>query len=272
VRELDLTGVPTWNPVTPSPLLGLSPQPNLYAVFFTDANHGWIVGDHATILTTADGGNTWSGGENLLTFGSGTIFRSVYIDTSGTGSGNGDGWAVGDDGSGNAVFGHWDGGGWQNWPLNPLPQTYPTEGLALHSVYLTSPVDGFAVGAGVTGTTAPLSGIFHLDPPTIPVQIVTTSTGYTSSSTYTSTITSTVTSSTSSSTSAGNIGGSSTQSTSSQLSTSSSQTETASSESVTTPLVTPVIPGFPVESIIAGIVVGLTALAIARRRHPRKTS
>jgi photosystem II stability/assembly factor-like uncharacterized protein len=286
VLKLDLTGVPTWNQITPSPLLGLSPEPNLYGVYFTDSNHGWIVGDHATILTTADGGNTWSGGEYQLTFGTSTIFRSVFVDTYGVGSGNGDGWTVGDDGSGNAVFGHWDGLIWQNWPLNPLPQTYPNEGLALYSVYLKSPVDGFAVGAGVTGTPAPLSGIFHLDPPTIPVQIVTTSAGSTSS--YTSTITSTIAPATSSSTSTSTSGGSETQSTSSstgsssttsQQSTSSSQTQTTSSESMvtttsslTTPLVTPVIPGFPVESIIAGILVGLAALAIARRRRAARTT
>jgi hypothetical protein len=42
--------------------------------------------------------------------------------------------------------------------------------------------------------------------------------------------------------------------------------------SATTPLVTPVIPGFPVESIIAGILVGLTVLAIARRGRARKAS
>jgi photosystem II stability/assembly factor-like uncharacterized protein len=286
VLKLDLSGVPTWNLITPSPLLGLSPQPNLFGVFFTDSNHGWIVGSQATILTTADGGNTWSGGPNQLTFGSGTVFRSVFIDASGIGAGNGDGWAVGDDGSGNAVFGHWNGGGWQNWPLNPLPQTYPSEGLGLRSVYLTSSVDGFAVGAGVTGTPAPLSGIFHLDPPTIPVQLVTTSNGSTSS--YTSSITSTIGPATSSSTSTSTTSESSTQSTSStssatsatsQQSTSSVQTQTTSSESpvtttssATTPLVTPVIPGFPVESIIAGILVGLTVLAIARRGRARKAS
>jgi hypothetical protein len=34
----------------------------------------------------------------------------------------------------------------------------------------------------------------------------------------------------------------------------------------TTPLVVPTIPGFPWESIVAGLIIGLTVVAIARRR------
>jgi photosystem II stability/assembly factor-like uncharacterized protein len=281
-----VSGVPTWITVG---VPGITTQ-NLYGVYFTDSNHGFIVGSGATIVQTTDGGASWGGGPNAVTSSpplpATTNLRSVFINTFGVGSGNGDGWAVGDDGASpaNAVFAHWNGAGWTNWPLIPPLASSPF-GLGLRSVFLTSPVDGFAVGAGVTGTPAPLSGIFHLDPPTIPVQLVTTSTVTTGSSSYTSIITSTITSSTSSSTSTSSptststTGGSNTQSTSSassttsQQSTSSSQTQTTSSESVvTTPLVTPVIPGFPVESIIAGILVGLTVLAIARRGRVTKTS
>jgi hypothetical protein len=39
------------------------------------------------------------------------------------------------------------------------------------------------------------------------------------------------------------------------------------SSSTTTPLVMPAIPGFPIESILVGIILGLTTLAIVRRRR-----
>jgi hypothetical protein len=47
------------------------------------------------------------------------------------------------------------------------------------------------------------------------------------------------------------------------------QTVTTSS-STTTPLVLPAIPGFPWESIIAGVVIGIALLGITRR-NKRKT-
>jgi hypothetical protein len=41
---------------------------------------------------------------------------------------------------------------------------------------------------------------------------------------------------------------------------------TSSSISITAPMTLPPVPGFPLESIIAGIILGLTFLAIVRRR------
>jgi hypothetical protein len=48
------------------------------------------------------------------------------------------------------------------------------------------------------------------------------------------------------------------------------KTTTAVTSSETTPMAIPAIPGFPWESILLGIIVGLTALGIARR-HRRTT-
>ncbi len=31
----------------------------LWDVDFVDANHGWVVGEHSTILSTTDGGHSW---------------------------------------------------------------------------------------------------------------------------------------------------------------------------------------------------------------------
>jgi hypothetical protein len=41
----------------------------------------------------------------------------------------------------------------------------------------------------------------------------------------------------------------------------------SSSISVTGPMILPPIPGFPLESIITGIILGLTLLVIVRRRE-----
>lgn len=273
-----VSGVPTWTPV--GPILGVTA--NLFGVYFTDSNHGWIVGgtaasQEAVILTTSDGGSTWSGGAGMVTGApSGTVLRSVFIDTYGTGSGNGDGWAVGntsnDDRLGNAVFAHWDGGSWGAITVSPPLQL----GLALRSVYLTSPNDGFAVGSGPSGAVlgVPLSGIFHLDPPNPPVaqQTSTVSTSSSSSTTSVATsstgIASTSTSSTESSVST-ETGTSGLTSQVSSTSTSSSQVFTTSSQSttnsVTTPLVMPAIPGFPWESILTGIILGMALLVVMRR-------
>jgi hypothetical protein len=46
-------------------------------------------------------------------------------------------------------------------------------------------------------------------------------------------------------------------------------TVTESSSSTTTPLVMPAVPGFPIESIIAGVALGLATLAVMRRRRTR---
>ena len=94
---------------------------NLNGVYFKDSTHGWIVGASSTIVQTTDGGNTWSGGIGQVTGIANANLTSVFVDTFGTGSGNGDGWAVGDDQSsaGNVVFAHWDGVTWVYTPLDP---------------------------------------------------------------------------------------------------------------------------------------------------------
>lgn len=283
VLKLSITGgVPTWAVVG---VPGIVAQ-NLYSVYFKDSNHGWIVGASATIVTTTDGGATWSGGTaQVVGAPATTVLRSVYVDTYGVGAGNGDGWAVGDDGSGptaNVIFAHWDGTSWTNTPLAPPIATSPT-GTEQYSVFVRGPEDGFAVGRPVnTGT---LSAIFHLDPLNPPTSggggSTTTTTITTSSTSATSTSsTSVVTSSTTSSTATSTVETttssaqtstteSSTVSETSTSSTSSGATVTVteSSSSTTTPLVLPAVPGFPVESIIAGVAIGLTALVIIRRHR-----
>jgi photosystem II stability/assembly factor-like uncharacterized protein len=294
-RVLKLTvtgGIPTWSIVG---IPGITSQ-NLYSVYFKDSTHGWIMGDSATIVSTSDGGTTWSGGTGQVTGAPGTtVLRSVSIDTYGTGSGNGDGWAVGDDGAGNLIFAHWDGVSWTNTPLAPPIGVTPT-GLELYSVYVRGPEDGFAVGRPVhTGT---LAGIFHLDPLNPPTSGGSGGGGGGGGSTSTSTsVTTSIATSTTSATSSSTSNTESTSSTqvsSSQVSTSqasasatsqvasstssssatsmSTVTVTASSSSQTTPLVVPAVPGYPLESIVAGIIIGLSVLVVLRQRRRSTTT
>jgi photosystem II stability/assembly factor-like uncharacterized protein len=278
VLELSITsGVATWNVVHPQGYGTVNLQ-NLYGVYFTDANHGWIVGDQGTILSTTDGGTNWSGGPGQVIGIPTATLRSVFIDTYGTGSGNGDGWAVGDDGSvspgPNALFVHWEGNSWTPITISPAL----ANGLAVYSVTLKSPTDGWAVGVGVTvgSPPVPLAGVFHLDPPNPPVAegggggattVITTTTGpSTTSSTESGATSATNAASTSTSTQV-----ESTTVTSSAVSTgllTSTSTVQSTALSLNT-LQLPGIPGFPWESIILGIVVGLTALVIARRHRAR---
>ena len=271
-------GFPTWSVVG---IPGITTQ-DLFGVYFKDSNHGWIVGDLATIVTTTDGGTTWSGGTGQVTGDPGTaILRSVSVDTYGVGSGNGDGWAVGETVAGNALFAHWDGGSWTATALSP---SLGAGGLQLYSVYVRGPEDGFAVGRPITGGT--LSGIFHLDPLNPPTgggggggTTTTTTQSTTSSSTSTSVVSSTVSSTSTTQTSTSSVVTSSSETTSSTESSTSSETlsstsaatvtVTESSSSTTTPLVMPAVPGFPIESIIAGVALGLATLAVMRRRRAR---
>lgn len=297
VYYLDQTGVPQWIATS---ILGVTA--NLYGVYFKDSSHGWIVGDSATVLTTTDGGNTWSGSTGQVVGAPATTrLFSVFVDTFGTGAGNGDGWAVGvDTATQNAIFAHWDGLSWTYTPLSPpLKGGVTPFGMGLHSVFLTSPVDGFAVGQIPVPGATPLSGMFHLDPPNPPtVGGVTTTNTIPSTSVVTSTVvvtSSASTSTTSSSTTSSETSSSTSQvetSTSSTINTSTSSSETSSAlttsvvtstatsvstftpetGSTTTPLVMPAVPGFPLEAIVAGILVGLGAITVMRRRRTKTPS
>ena len=252
---------------------GLSSTVNLYGVYFANSNDGWIVGSQNTIITTTNGGGTWVVGSAANAANpSNTVWTSVHVDTFGTGSGNGDGWAVGYDTTTsppNEVTAWFNGGGWT--AIN-MPSAV-SGGLGLYSVFTTSPSDGWAVGAQPSTGTNGLSAIFHLDPVVPPIvgqQVTTTS----SSSVATITTPASVTSSTSFSASTIPVTTTSSLTTTvvstsvSTMTVVSTPTTTSSSTtiSVTTPMVLPAIPGFPWESIIAGIILGITALAIVRRR------
>jgi len=271
---------------TQTSIPGLSGTVNLYGIYFTDQNHGWIVGSGNTIITTNNNGGLWAVG-SASNAPAATVWRSVHVDTYGTSSGSGDGWAVGcSDASGtttcatgNAITAWWDGSTWTNWPI-PGPVA---AGLGLFSVFTTNPTDGWAVGVQPTSSGAPiagsLTGVFHLDPVNPPVvgeQATTTQSTTESTSSTTSTVSQLSTSTSTSSAFTESITSTSSPVTtvvSTSVSTMTvvstptpTTTSTSTAISISTPETLPAIPGFPWESIIAGIILGVMALAIVRRR------
>ncbi len=105
---------------------------SLNAVYFTDENLGFAVGDSGTILRTTDGGYIWTK-QN-----SGTIsrMRAVYFTSPSTG------YATSEDGS---ILKTSDGG--TTW-------THLISGTTkmLESVFFTSPDTGYVVGGGMTSS------------------------------------------------------------------------------------------------------------------------
>ena len=245
---------------------GFPTNVRLNDVQFLDSSHGWAAGDNGWILFYD--GTQWN---PVFTVGTYNLTAIHVTSTS-------DGWAIGQDTSnGLPVFVHWDGNAWSTvGTIPPLPSQ--TVGR-LQSMFLLSSTNGFAVGTTAgAGGIASLGMMFHLDPPSGGPPPPTT-TMSTSTSVVVTTSTSVVTS-TSSATSSSQVSTSTTQSSTS--SSSSSGTSSTSSGTVTvtvtsssgptTPLVAPPIPGFPWESIVAGIIVGLSLLVIIRRRRMPATA
>jgi len=233
-----------------------------------NSNLVWIAGSNGVIIVINANTQTITKVPTAFQYN----LTSIFVDSSS------DGWAVGQDttlGANNPVFVHYDGTGWN--PVGTIP-AFNNVGK-LNGMFLLSSTDGFAVGTTAgPPATASLGMMFHLDPPggvyattTITPTQTTSSTSVTSAS-MSSSVTSTsssITAVTSASTATTEV---STSVSTSVISTTAVVTETVTtSSSTTTPLVLPAIPGFPWESIIAGIVIGISLLGIARR-NKRKTT
>ena len=144
-----------------------------------------------------------------------------------------DGWAVGQNATAPlSLIVHWDGLTWDVVGTAPIPSSMR---VTLRSVFMVASLDGWI--AGDRGL------ILHYGPEVIPATTTSTSTVIVTSSS-----TSTTTSTTSTSTS-----------------TTTNSTNTTST--TTTSMPPSPIPGFPTESILAGLAGGLIALTIIRRRR-----
>jgi hypothetical protein len=245
----------------------------LNSVAFLDSSHGYAVGNSGTVMA-------WDGVQwNLIALGSPGLNLTAVWPVSAN-----DVWAVGEDTATQLpVFVNYDGNVWNTVPTTPA---FPTKGR-LQGLYLLSGTDGFAVGTSYGMTYLGL--MFHLDPPTggpintlSTTNVVTTTSVVTSvatSTTSTSSVSSSASSATSISQATSSMSQASTSATSQAASSTSSSSATSmgtvtvtASSSQTTPLVVPAVPGFPLESIIAGVMIGLTVLVILRQRRRSETT
>jgi hypothetical protein len=264
----------TWLIKTDNPG-GVPVQTILRSIFILDSTHIWVVGTSPG-AATPDIILFYNGASWTLQTAAGILnapldLRGVFFDSSS------DGWAVGTDNAGTPILLHSDGVGWSVDPAtNSMTGIYAG---TLDSLFLTSSTNGLAVGMPVAGAGT-LGLAFHLDPPglygggsggTTTVTSVVTTTSSASSSTTTPASTSTSVGSTSTATSSltTTVVSTSLMTTTvvSTPTTTSTSESTSSTSSVSTPMTLPAIPGFPWESIIAGIIVGMAALAIVRRRR-----
>jgi len=264
-------GVGNWNVVTIGGLVGTAGSLN--SVFMLSPTSGWAVGGYFPLtpfLVNPRGpiivywdGSKWTpvatptipGGPDENP----PVLRSAYF------TGPNDGWAVG-----NAtilptrqivstIF-HWDGIAWTHITLAPALLGLAPDLIRppiLNSVYMTSPSNGWIVGGRPRLTNLedppppnfafPLSTILRFSP-FGGLLAATSTTTYTVVSTVSTQTTEIVTSSTS---------------TSISTLTSSTTTTTTSTASVAGGG----IPGFPVESIVAGLLVGVMMLIVLRRKR-----
>ena len=255
--------VTNWGPFTvPAALL---PNVRLNDVQFWDSSHGWIGADNGWILFFD--GTKWN-----------TVFTAPsYNITSVQAVSDSEMFAVGQDTSNSQpILLHWQSAfGWSFITTHNIPFTNQGK---LVSMFLNSATDGYAVGTTVgPGGLASLGMMFHLDPPGGEQPPLTTATTQSSGTTQSSSSMSStsVTSTSSIETSSSEVTTSTAASTESSLSTTAALSTVTSvvtsvvtsSSSITTPLVLPAIPGFPWESIIAGIIIGIALLGVARRKR-----
>jgi len=173
-------------------------------------------------------------------------------------TGPNDGWAVGTPGVLVPTILHWDGVRWMPVTLSPalLGVAPPTIPPTLKSVYMTDSSSGWIVGSpidfnqtfiGPTTTSAgtrPLASIFRFAPFGGVFGATSTTTVILTQSTSTTGIAT---------------------STSTQI----IYTNTTTTRTTTSSVSGGGIPGFPMESIVAGIFFGLLALVVLRRRVTR---
>lgn len=258
-----------WMSNTGQPLTGVI----LKTLFFQDSTHGWAAGfDTSSTLQSVIlvwNGVSWTLSPVLgIPVGHILDIRSIFVDSST------DGWAVGVDTTNHTpVTIFYNGGTWTLVTLSP-PIPAPGSSSPLNGLYVSSSTNGLAVGSNIGGSINSLGLILHLDPPggsssggTTTAATATTSIVTSTSAVTTSSATSSTSSASSSATSMPVTTSSSTAASAATTMSTPATTSTASSSSVTTPLALPAIPGFPWESITAGIILGMAVLAILRRRR-----
>ena len=217
-----------WSAVTPP-----SGIHGLRDIFMLSPTNGWAVGyasaagGQATIIHWD--GSQWTSVPGPTVGGVVGVVYSVLNSVHMTSPT--DGWAVGNDtaSSGKSLIVHWDGLTWNVVATPPLP---PSMAVSLNSVFMVASLDGWIVSdQGL---------ILHYGPESVPG---TTTSVTTVIQTTTSTISGTTTT------------------------TSSTGSSATTSTGTTTSIPPSPIPGFPIESILAGLLGGLIALTVIRRKR-----
>lgn len=266
-------GADAWAVTFPNP----GGLPNGYVIsslFFQDSTHGWAAASSGTTLPTRIlywNGVSWTLVSPTMS-GSDADSDLFGISVEG-GTPATDGWAVGVSPAGLPVTVHYDGSSWTEMFLTPV---IPNTGSLL-SLYLRSSTNGLAVGTLLNSNPSTLALVLHLDPPgsfqntvqqstTVTNVVTTTSTSTASASTGSLTSTGFISTSVSTMSATGTTTATVVSTSVSTMTVVSTPTTTSSStSSVSTPMVMPAVPGFPWESIIAGLMLGMAALAILRR-------
>jgi len=288
-------GVGTWNSLTVSGTPGISRDANLTSVFMLSPTSGWAVGgvtSGSTFFNTGPviiywDGLKWSpvatppipGGISPDGFAAGDpgfrlttgVLKSVYC------TGPNDCWTAGYPGKLLSTLFHWDGVAWNFVSLSPdlLGQDASLKGVPpiLTSIYMTSPSGGWIVGSDIGFQTpfqlAPVSTGSPLSLTSHTLSTILRFAPFAGIATVGYTVVSTVTSSTTF------IVSSVTSTTTNMITVNSTTSGVVTQTSPTTSPSTPVppggigIPGFPTESIMAGIIIGLVCLSMLRRRRTR---
>ena len=264
------SGVGNWNGVLVSGTPGLSSFANLTSVFMSSPTDGWAVGGIQESHSSSAGaiiihwdGTKWTpvatpsipGGALNHVTGLQALLKSVFM------TGPNDGWAVGTPGNLVSTLFHWDGVAWNH--INTSPALIGEIPPILSSVYMTSPSTGWIVGSSPGFITPPVSATKALS--TIlrfaPAGAISAVTGVTATSTVVSTV----------STSTTFLVSSFTSTTTNIVTMSSTTSVTATQSSAITPIPPngTGIPGFPTESVLAGILIGLICISTLRRRRTR---
>ncbi|MCD6181937.1 MAG: T9SS type A sorting domain-containing protein [Candidatus Cloacimonetes bacterium] len=105
------------------------------AIYFSDLDHGWIVGNAGKVLQTTDGGTNWHFVTNSGVNPQERCTTVFFLDAN-------TGWISTKDGDGNGILQHTTDGG-ANWTSQATPLTNPQGSNAIFSVYFIDAQNGW---------------------------------------------------------------------------------------------------------------------------------